>query len=326
MLPYIIRRLVIAVPLLFLSTFLTFVMVVNSGRPQPFENALLNPATTPQDLRELEIQFNLDDPVIVRYWDWLSDAVTGDLGDDNAGRAVLPQIGDALGYTLRLVLVAQIVAVIIAVVVGAISALRQYSAFDYAATFSAFLFFSLPVFWLAVLLKQFLAIELNELFGSTIVYTVGAESVDLPDSFFGRIADYAGHMALPVLTLVLISYAAYSRYTRSSMLDVLSTDYIRTARAKGVPRSRVVARHALRNALIPLTTVVALNFGVVLGGAIITERVFQWRGMGTLFIEGILQYDVNLVQGWLIVTAITVVVFNLIADVLYAYLDPRIRL
>jgi peptide/nickel transport system permease protein len=326
MLPFIIRRLLIAIPLLFLSTFLTYVMVANSGRPQPFENALLNPATTPQDLRELELQFNLDDPVIVRYWNWLTDAMTGDLGDDNAGSPVRPQLQDALGFTLRLVLVAEIIAVLIAVCVGAISALRQYSAFDYAATFSAFLFFSLPVFWLAVLLKQFLAIELNEFFGSTIVYTVGAESVDLPESFWGRIADYAGHMVLPVLTLVLISYAAYSRYTRSSMLDVLSSDYVRTAKAKGVPRRRVIVKHALRNALIPITTVVALNFAAVLGGAIITERVFQWRGMGTLFIEGILQYDVNLVQGWMMITAITVIVFNLIADIMYAYLDPRIRL
>jgi peptide/nickel transport system permease protein len=193
-------------------------------------------------------------------------------------------------------------------------------------TFSAFLFFSLPVFWLAVLLKEFGAIELNKLFGATVVYTVGHESVRLPESFWGRMADYAGHTILPALTLIVISYAQYSRFTRASMLDVMNADYIRTARAKGVPSRKVVVRHGLRNALIPVTTIIAIDFGALFAGAVITERVFQWRGMGTVLIEGIDQYDINMVQGWLMVTAVVVVVFNLLADIAYAYLDPRIRL
>jgi peptide/nickel transport system permease protein len=318
--------LLIAIPLLLASSFLVFVMVANAGEPAPVENARLNPRTGEAQLQALERQFNLDKPVIVRYWNWLTDAVTGDLGHDNARRDVFPQIRHAMSITLRLVVVAIAIAVILAIGVGVLSALRQYSVFDHASTFAAFLFFSLPVFWLAVLLKNYLAIELNDWFGSTIVYTVGEESIDLPSGFFARLGDYAGHTFLPALTLILISYAQYSRYTRASMLDTLTSDYVRTARAKGAPRSRVLVRHALRNALIPVTTVVAIDFGAVLGGAIITERVFQWRGMGTMLIESVQEYDVYLLMGWLMVTAVIVVLFNLMADIAYAFLDPRIRL
>ncbi|HEX4979576.1 MAG TPA: ABC transporter permease, partial [Acidimicrobiales bacterium] len=159
-----------------------------------------------------------------------------------------------------------------------------------------------------------------------LVYTIGQESPDFEGGFFARLGDIAGHTVLPALTLVLISFAQYSRYTRSSMLDVLQSDYVRTARAKGLASRRVLLRHGLRNALIPLTTIVALDFSAVMGGAIVTERVFGWRGMGTLLVEGVQEFDVNVVQGWLMVTAVVVVVFNLLADVAYAYLDPRIRL
>ncbi|MGH9186931.1 MAG: ABC transporter permease [Acidimicrobiales bacterium] len=326
MLPFIIRRLLIAIPLLLVSSFLVFVMVASAGRPQPYENALLNPRTSPERLRQIELQFDLDKPVVARYWNWVTGAVQLDFGEDNAGREVWPQIRHGLAITMRLISFSALIAVAVAIAVGVISALRQYSLFDYAATFSAFLFFSLPVFWLAVLLKLYGGIKLNQWFGTTFFYTIGHESPNLPDGFFARLADYAGHTILPAITLILISYAVYSRYTRSSMLDVMNADYVRTARAKGVPRSKVVVRHGLRNALIPVTTVVALDFGALFSGAIITETVFQWRGMGTIFIEGLRQFDVYKVSGWLLVTAVVVIVFNIIADIAYAILDPRIRL
>jgi peptide/nickel transport system permease protein len=327
MLPFIVRRLLVALPLLFVASFLVYVMVSVSGEPAPVENARFNPRMSEAQREAIAREFNLDKSVIERYWIWLSGVFTGDgLGTDNEGRDVAPQVWNALKITLRLILVVIVLAVLIALVIGVISALRQYTAFDYVTTFTAFVFFSLPVFWAAVLFKEILALELNELLGTTVFYTVGHESVRLPESFAGRMWDYFGHTALPALTLIVISVAQYSRFTRASMLDVLNADYVRTARAKGVPNRRVIIHHALRNALIPVTTIIAIDFGALFAGVVITERVFQWRAMGTLFIEGLDQYDVNMVMGWLMVTAIVVVVFNLIADVLYAYLDPRIRL
>jgi peptide/nickel transport system permease protein len=279
-----------------------------------------------ETIEQREQDLNLDKPVVVRYGIWAKDMIRGDFGDTNAGAPVRPQLLRSLGVTARLVIVALIIAVLVAVLVGVASALRQYSVFDYASTFFAFLFFSLPVFWLAALLKEYAAIRVNRLFGRQLIYTIGQESPNFSGGFFERLGDMAGHTVLPALTLIVISFAQYSRYTRSSMLDVLSSDYVRTARAKGIAGRQVVFRHALRNAMIPLTTIVALDFGAVIGGAVVTERVFGWRGMGTMLISGVQQFDVNVVQAWLLVTAVVVVVFNLLADIAYAYLDPRIRL
>jgi peptide/nickel transport system permease protein len=166
---------------------------------------------------------------------------------------------------------------------------------------------------------------LNALFGQQVIYTVGEATPNFEGTFGERIADWAGHLFLPTLALALITFASWSRYQRSTMLDVLNSDYIRLARAKGLSRSRVMIRHALRNALIPLTTVAAIDFAAILGGAVITERVFSWQGLGQLLLDGVRENDVNVVLAWLMVTSIMVVVFNLIADVLYGVLDPRIR-
>ena len=324
MLPFVVRRLLISIPLVAVSSFLVFVLVANSG--DPLQELRLNPRISPQAIEERERALNLDKPVLVRYGIWVKDVVRGDLGTNNYGVEVRPELARSLGVTLRLVVVALVIAVFVAVAVGVISAIRQYSVFDYSSTFAAFLFFSLPVFWLAALLKEFAAIRLNQFFGRQLVYTIGQESPNFSGSFLARMGDLAGHTVLPALTLILISFAQYSRYTRSSMLDVLSSDYVRTARAKGLRSRRVLIRHALRNATIPLTTIVALDFGAVIGGAVVTERVFGWKGMGTMLISGVQEFDVNVVQAWLMVTAVVVVLFNLLADIAYAYLDPRIRL
>jgi peptide/nickel transport system permease protein len=320
---FVLRRVLVSIPLLLVASFLVFVLVANSG--DPLQELRVNPRVSPAQIARREQELNLNEPVLERYALWLGNAVTGDFGEDNRGSEVRPQLWRALQITLRLVVVAIVVAVALAVAVGVVGALRQYSAFDYATTFAAFLFFSLPVFWLAALLKEYAALRLNDLFGTTWVYTIGEASPRFDGGFFARMGDYAGHTVLPALTLILISFAQYSRYQRASMLDVLGSDYVRTARAKGLPRRTVVVRHALRNALIPVTTIVAIDFGVVLGGTIVTERVFGWNGMGTLLIDGIRDVDVNVVQAWLLVTAVIVVVFNLLADVAYAWLDPRIR-
>jgi peptide/nickel transport system permease protein len=223
------------------------------------------------------------------------------------------------------VILASILAVILAIGAGVLSAVKQYTPTDYTFTFLGFLFLSMPVFWFAALLKEYGAIRLNSLFGEQVVYTVGAETPNLSGSLGHRLADYGGHLILPTIALALITFAAWSRYQRATMLDVLGSDYIRLARAKGLSRSRVMTRHALRNALIPLVTVVAIDIGAVFGGAVITEAVFSWQGMGALLVQGVRTTDVNVLLAWLMVTAVFVVLFNLIADVLYAVLDPRIR-
>lgn len=324
MLAYVVRRLLISVPLVLASSFLVFLLVAGGGG-DPLENMRVNPRISEEQIRLREIELKLDEPLIERYGLWLGDAVQGDFGTDNNGAPVAPQLWRALRLTLRLLVVSIALAVVLAVIVGAVSALRQYSLLDHSATFVAFLFFSLPIFWLAALLKEFLAIRLNDFLGGTWVYTVGAQSPNLSGGFWTRAADIAGHMVLPALTIVIVSFAQYSRYVRSSMLDVLNSDYVRTARAKGLPARRVVTRHALRNALIPLTTVVALDFGALVGGAIVTEQVFNWNGMGKLILDGVRDLDIYVVQAWLLVTATVVILFNLVADVLYAWLDPRIR-
>ena len=159
------------------------------------------------------------------------------------------------------------------------------------------------------------------------VSTIGPESPSFEGSFFARLGDYAGHMILPTITLAVISFATYSRYQRASMLDTLSSDYVRTARAKGISNRRVVLKHAFRTALIPIVTLVAIDFGALLGGAIITETVFQWKGMGSFFYNAVIKdIDPNSAMAYLMVTATLVIVFNILADIAYAYLDPRIRL
>ena len=256
---------------------------------------------------------------------WAKGFVKGDFGKTLGGRPVRSLLWERLQVTLRMVVLATLIAVVIAIAMGVISAVRQYTITDYSITFVGFLFLSMPVFWLAALLKEYGAIRINKLFGTQLVYTVGESTPNLTGNWFHRMGDYIGHLALPTAALAMIAVAGWSRYQRASMLDVLSSDYIRLARAKGLSPRRVMVRHALRNALIPITTVVALDFGAILGGAVITEKVFSWQGMGTMLIDAVNNIDVNEMLAWLMVTTLIVILFNLGADILYAYLDPRIR-
>jgi peptide/nickel transport system permease protein len=274
-------------------------------------------------------ELGLDQNFFVRYFKWLGGAVTGDFGKDINGQPVTDQLWPRLMVTGRLIIAAVIIAVILAVIVGVLGAVRQYRPSDYAMTFIVYLLIALPTFWFAALLKEYVAGGINQVFGHQVVYTLGEETPGL--SLYGTSgevwADRIGHLVLPTISLALLSFAAWSRFQRASMLDVLGSDYMRLARAKGLTYRRTVWKHGLRNALIPTTTVVALGVGTLFGGAVITETVFVWHGMGEYLIQdGIGQNDVNVVLGWLLVSAFFVVAFNLIADLLYAVLDPRIRL
>ena len=218
-----------------------------------------------------------------------------------------------------------IVAVILAIVVGVISAVKQYSLTDYTFTFTGFIFLSMPIFWFAILLKEG-GIWLNDnVFGTRVFDTIGEASIPPPHGFWHVLADDFGHLILPTICLAMVSYAAWSRFQRGAMLEVLNSDYIRLARSKGLSRRRVMVKHALRTALIPLTTVTALDIAAILGGAVITETIFQWHGMGEYLLAGIRNRDVYPVAGWLLISAVFVILFNLLADLLYAVLDPRIR-
>ena len=323
MLAFTLRRLAVSIPVVIVSSFIVFVLVATAGG-DPLADLRLRPGVSEATIELRRQQLNLDEPVLERYGIWVKGVVTGDLGRSFTNEEVRPLLFRRLGVTLRLVLLATLLSVLVAIVIGSLSAVKQYTKFDYAATFFAFVFFSMPVFWLAAVMRD-VGIRINNSVGQQLFFVQGEQTPNLGGGFFTIWGDRIGHLVLPTLTLMLIQMAAWSRFQRGSMLEVLNADYIRTARAKGLTSSTVLFRHAFRNALIPVVTVVAIDFGLVLGGAVITETVFGWAGMGRLLVDALRVQDVNVVQAWLLVTAVLVVIFNLLADLLYGVLDPRIR-
>ncbi len=254
----------------------------------------------------------------------MRDAVTNQFGTTLQGdRPILPDLWRVMKNTLQLVFIAEVLAILIALGIGVYSARRQYSTFDYTATTISFLGLATPVFWLALML-QVLVVQVYEQTGVRVFPIASLSSVD-PGTGIHFAIDRAHHLVLPVLVLMVASVASYSRYIRASMLEVLNADYVRTARAKGLTEQRVTTKHALRNALIPLVTLVALSFGNLLGGVIVVETVFSLDGMGRYFYNALLASDPYPVMAWLMVTATMIIVFNLLADLAYAYLDPRVR-
>jgi len=328
---YIIRRILISIPILGIGSFLAYLMVATAG--DPLAEMRARPGVTEADIANAAAQLGLDKPVLERYWTWLVNFVQGDWGTSVAlGQArtdVFEHVTRAFWVTFRLVIGAEILAIILGVIVGVYAAVRQYSIFDYIATTAAFVLFSMPVFCVAIVLKTY-GIQFNNLLVSMgfdrWLTTAGPPARGYQGDLFDQIHQYTGTYLLPTLTLMMISFAAYSRFQRASMLETLGADYVRTARAKGLSSARVIFRHAFRNALIPVTTLASLNFGGILGGAIVTERVFGWNGMGTVLVNAVDQYDPPMLMGWLMITAVLTVCFNLLADILYGFLDPRIRL
>lgn len=508
---FVLRRLIVSFFILLVSTFMIFILVAHSGDPYSDLRGDTTP-NLPQRMAHRTAILHLDEPDPQRYLRWLGGAakcvVPGqrcDLGKTIHDQDVSAILGQAAVSTLKLVTAATVLAIALGISVGIVSALRQYSGFDYSVTFSAFLFFSLPIFWVAVLLKQYGAIDVNNwyadpriglltalvlaalsgltwgaviggnprrrwlvravaglttlglllylssvhwfarpalgpgliavlafggavgitvlvaglhrrrvlyaclvtagigsvvqffvtpwirsatwasttnvlllavtavlvavgvgyatggldrgqairgavltalltgtliladvllravpgysrLVNGRIMATFGSETPNFAGTYWEGLLDQITHLVLPTLAIMLISFATYARYSRATMLEVLNQDYVRTARSKGLTERTVVMRHAFRNALIPLTTLAAYDFGNILSGAVITETVFARRGMGTMFLVGLGQTDPNPVMGFYIVTAVSIVMFNMLADIAYAYLDPRIRL
>jgi len=322
MLTYVIRRLLYSIVVLVAASFIIFTFVSVSADPLSFLK--MQPTASEITIQNITKRKHLDEPIPVRYLYWVKDALTNKFGTTTIGdRPILPDLTRVMGHTLQLVVAAELLAVIIAVAIGVFSALRQYSAFDYAATTFSFVGLATPVFWLGLML-QVLFVNIYLWFDVRIFYTANLSGVD-PGTGLHFLLDRIQHLALPIMTLMVASIASYSRYMRSSMLEVINSDYVRTARAKGLPERRVTMRHAFRNALIPLVTIVALNFGSLLGGAVVTETVFALDGMGLYFVNQLNAGDPYPVMAWLMVTATMVIVFNLIADIAYGYLDPRVR-
>jgi peptide/nickel transport system permease protein len=328
MLLYSIRRLLSSALVLLASSVLVFALAASSSDPlAPYRTRQPPP---PQAFFEAKRhEYGMDLPLPLRYWHWLKGVLHGDFGNNIDGLPVRPDLFTRLGVTARMVAAAMVLAVLLAVVVGVVTAVRAHKFTDYFFTTLAYMLIALPTFWFAVLLKEFVAIRFNDWVGHRWLFTIGEESPGISDYGTGRqiFIDHLQHLVLPTISLAMLSFAAWSRFQRASMLDVMHSDYMRLGRAKGLPWRKVLVKHGLRNALIPLTTVVALGVGAILGGAIITETVFQWHGMGEYLIsDGINARDVNVILGWLMVSAFFVVIANLIADLLYAVLDPRIRL
>jgi peptide/nickel transport system permease protein len=319
MLTYIFRRILYSIPVLFAASFLIFVFVAKSSDPLQFLR--MQPRVDQNTIQRIVEREHLDENILVRYGYWLQDAATNKFGNTLIGdREIWPDLVRVMGNTLQLVVAAEIIALLFAVFIGVYSAVRQYSAFDYTFTTFSFLGLATPVFWLALML-QVLVVNIFLNYDIRIFYVSNLSSPN-PDNF---LLDRAQHLALPVLVLAIASIAQYSRYMRAAMLEVINSDYVRTARAKGLHERKVIMKHAFRNALIPLATVVALNFGGVIGGAVVTETVFSLDGMGLYFISNLIEGDPYPIMAWLMVTAVMIVFFNLVADVLYGFLDPRVR-
>lgn len=322
MLTYVIRRLLYSVVVLIAASFIIFTFVSLSNDPLAFLK--MQPNASQETIDNITERKHLDQPIPVQYLYWAKDALTNQFGTTTIGdRPILPELTRVMGHTLQLVIAAELLAVLIAVFIGVYSALRQYSAFDYTATTFSFVGLATPVFWLALML-QVLFVNIYLWFDVRIFYTANLSGVD-PGTGIHFVLDRAQHLGLPIIVLMIASIAQYSRYMRASMLEVVNSDYVRTARAKGLSEKTVTMRHAFRNALIPLVTIVALNFGGLLGGAVVTETVFALDGMGLYFVNQLNLGDPYPVMAWLMITATMIIIFNLVADILYGYLDPRVR-
>lgn len=276
--------------------------------------AMLGMDATPEAIAALRAKFALDEPLPLRFISWFGHLLIGDLGRSiQSGRPVLSMVMTAMVPTLQLGLAALLISLVIAIPAGVISAARRNSVADYGVSLISLAGLSLPSFWLAILLVLFLSIRL-QLFPSSGYVSIGEDPV-------GALR----HITLPAITLGVAMAASTMRMTRAAMLDVLNADYIRTARAKGLPFRRVVWKHALRNALIPVTTLVGLQLGQLMGGVVVTETVFAWPGIGKLTVDAIFARDYPVVQGAILSSAVLFVFINLATDLLYATLDPRLR-
>jgi peptide/nickel transport system permease protein len=316
LLNYIIRRLLIALPsLLGISLVLFTVLALAPG--DPFEELANNPNVPPEVRMALRAQFGLDDPIWQRYISWLSSMLQGDWGFSFVSRIdVDALIGQRIGVTIAVIGMSQLVALLVALPVGVLAAVKPYSWFDRIASTVAFIGFSLPTFFTGVLFILLFSVQLGWL---PFVYRA-----DLSSTGWQWWVDQFKQSIMPIMVLGLFQAASWMRYVRSAVLDVIRLDYVTTARSKGLGERAVINKHVVRNALIPVVTLVALQMPAVFGGAIVTEQIFRIPGIGSLLIDAILRNDTPVIMAVTFVFSCLVIFFNLVADVLYGWLDPRI--
>jgi len=338
---YIIRRLLQTIPLLLILSAMLFFLANEMGDPLASFGGRRRIRSA--DRERLTRQLGLDKPIAVQYliWlvgnDWMTVDLDGDGTPDEYGtrkgivrgdfgtsfmekRPVLEIISERFKNTMILMLTTEVVIIIFSLIIGIYSALRQYSVIDNVVTTISFIGYSMPVFWLALILMYLFAVNFKK-WGLPYLPTIGMYDLAVGPTF-GQIAL---HLILPVTTMSVISMAGYSRYVRSQMLEVINQDYIRTAYAKGLPERMVLLGHALKNASLPLVTIVGLDLPFLISGAVVTESIFAWPGMGRLFWDAVQDTDIPVLMAVLVIVALLVVVFQIITDIAYTFLDPRIR-
>jgi len=321
MIEYILRRLLFMIPLLLGITIITFAVIhLSPGGPADMLSGL-SPRVGAEAKARLHSLYGLDKPIHIQYWLWLSRIGRFDFGESfKDGRSVIVKILERLPATLLLNVLSLVLIFFVSLPIGIISAVKQDSLFDKGMAVLVFLGFSIPAFWLALLLMLLFGVILGWLPIS------GIYSVNFPYfSFWGRLLDFIKHLILPVFVSAFGGLAYLSRYSRASMLEVFRQDYIRTARAKGVPEKKVIYKHAMRNALIPIVTILGLSLPGLIGGGFIFETIFAWPGMGRLGYQAIMSRDYPVIMGVGVIAAFLTLLGNLIADITYALVDPRIR-
>ncbi|WP_067696467.1 ABC transporter permease [Nocardia jejuensis] len=320
---FLLRRALNYVVLLVLASFLTFALASLTFRPlDSLEQRNPRPPQSVIDAKRAEL--HLDDPIPQRYATWVKGVVHGDFGTTLAGQPVSKELPRRVGVSLRLLIIGSIVGTALGVLIGAAGAIRQYKFSDYFSTVLSLLILSTPIFLLATLVK-YGALEVNTLTGKQIFLYTGETSANAVHGVWNQAVDRAQHMVLPTLVLALGGMASYSRYQRNAMLDVLQSDFIRTARSKGLTRSRALYRHGLRTALIPMATLFAYGFGALVTGAVFTEKIFGWHGVGEWLVDSINLQDLYPVVTITAFTGLVVLLSGLLSDIVLAILDPRVR-
>jgi len=312
---FVLRRLLQALPLLIAISAVSFaILKLTPGGPLAAYEG--NPLFTDEDRKRLEHAFGIDQPVPLQYLSWLGQFIRGDWGYSFAShQPVLALVAERLPNTVYLMGTVFVTVLLLAIPIGVFAAVKQYSWFDHVVTGTTFAFLSTPTFWLGLLLIIVFGLQLR-------LFPLGG--IDTPGQPF-NLFDRLRHLVLPVATIALVQLGSHVRYLRASMLETINQDYMRTARSKGLGERAVVLRHALKNAAIPLVTVVALDVPELFAGALVTEQIFGWPGMGRLFWDAATRFDYPVLMGILTVSSALIVLANLFADVVYGYLDPRIR-
>lgn len=331
---YIVRRLLQAIPLLFVISVIVF-SLIQIAPNNPLSALANDPNIRPEDLKRLEDEYGFNDPLPLKYGKWLSQIVRGNWGDSFiTHRPVLTEISERFPNTLTLSAIAFALALLISIPIGIVSATRQYSLFDHIATTIAFMGQSIPIFWFGLILIIVFSVNLHNPLAGTALFPHATPNPLFPGGGMTTLGDYGPvdptldriwHLVLPVIMLSVFQLAQHIRYLRAGMLDILKLDFIRTAHAKGLANRAVIYGHAFKNAAIPLVTIIALEIPGLFNGALFTETIFSWPGMGRLFFQHADRGDYPVLMGILMISAALIIFFNLIADIAYAFLDPRIR-